>query len=53
MINGNRGAFGDRIEKKLKSKKCSKCRNVFIESARIKCPFCGGRLENVKMIIWN
>lgn len=53
VINGCKGAFGNKIEKKTKSKECSKCKRVFIESTVTKCPFCGCRLKNVKMIIWN
>lgn len=53
MINGNKGVFGDKIEKMTKSKKYSVCRRVFIESTGTKCPFCGSALTSVKMIKWN
>lgn len=53
MRNGNKGTIGNRIERRLKSKKCSKCGKLFMESTGTKCPSCGGRLKDTKVIIWN
>ncbi len=53
MLYGYKGVLGDKIEKKIKSKKCIKCKRVFIETSGTKCPFCGSMLKDSKIIIWN
>ncbi len=52
MMNGNKGAYGKRIEKLIETKKCSKCKQFFPRYDRSRCPNCGNKLEKVKVIAW-
>mgnify|MGYP006989193891 FL=1 len=48
MVNGNKGAFGKRIEKSIEAKKCPKCNKLFPMYDYSKCPDCGNKLKKVK-----
>jgi len=52
MINGNKGAFGKRIEKLIETKKCPKCNQIFPRYDHSRCPNCGNKLEKIKGIAW-